>query len=318
MRTYEEIPTNKVVDKILRVMLMNFDHVVTTIIKSHDTDTMTITYCKEVLKVMKINKEALKSQVNLNNDVKSSQSVEEGEEIIQVEVKEGNYRGRGLAISTKEETTTSYHIMKEEMETILVLPIKEEDTITTTRKKCKHKTNIVENRYQNISENFDNPQSLFLIHHGYYALIDRNRRFIAKVKMTPNHLFSLKIHHENFSCLNSYVSSLAIINIPNGVCLTCKIGKKYRESFSTKKFWREKKILELFIHINIPIYGGNEYFITFVDNLSKKSWVYFLKQKSEACNVFKTFKTFVEKQIECKIKALRTDRGQEYLAWTFF
>jgi hypothetical protein len=33
---------------------------------------------------------------------------------------------------------------------------------------------------------------------------------------------------------------------------------------------------------------------------------------------FKTFKAFVEKQSGSRIKALRTDRGQEYLAGTSF
>ena len=43
------------------------------------------------------------------------------------------------------------------------------------------------------------------IHEGYCMLIDKNGRFVAKVKMTPNHLFPLKIHHEKLSCLSSFV-----------------------------------------------------------------------------------------------------------------
>ena len=43
MKVYEEeIPDNKVVEKSLCTMLMKFDHVVTTILESHDIDTMTI------------------------------------------------------------------------------------------------------------------------------------------------------------------------------------------------------------------------------------------------------------------------------------
>ncbi|RDX88925.1 hypothetical protein CR513_29416, partial [Mucuna pruriens] len=37
------------------------------------------------------------------------------------------------------------------------------------------------------------------IHHGHYMSIDRNGKFIVKVKMTLNHLFTLKIRHEKFS-----------------------------------------------------------------------------------------------------------------------
>ncbi|RDX84680.1 hypothetical protein CR513_34240, partial [Mucuna pruriens] len=43
MKVYgEDILNNKVVDKILRIMLIMFDHTVTTIIESHNTDIMTI------------------------------------------------------------------------------------------------------------------------------------------------------------------------------------------------------------------------------------------------------------------------------------
>jgi len=36
-------------------------------------------------------------------------------------------------------------------------------------------------------------------------LIDKNGRLVAKVKMTPNRLFPLKIHHEKLSCLSSVI-----------------------------------------------------------------------------------------------------------------
>lgn len=43
MRVYgEDIPDNKVVDKILCTMPMKYDHVVTMIIESHDIDAMTV------------------------------------------------------------------------------------------------------------------------------------------------------------------------------------------------------------------------------------------------------------------------------------
>ena len=50
-----------------------------------------------------------------------------------------------------------------------------------------------------------------------------------------------------------------------------------------------------------------------IDDFSRKVWVYFFKQKSDASNTLKNFKTFVERQNSYHIKILRTDRGQEYL-----
>jgi len=40
------------------------------------------------------------------------------------------------------------------------------------------------------------------IQKGYCTLIDRNGRFITKVKMTPNCLFPPRIKHDQFSCLS--------------------------------------------------------------------------------------------------------------------
>ncbi|MFS7946994.1 putative RNA-directed DNA polymerase [Helianthus anomalus] len=63
--------------------------------------------------------------------------------------------------------------------------------------------------------------------------------------------------------------------------------------------------------------GGCKYFITFIDDFSRKTWVYFLKLKSEALTYFKLFKKMVENQANYTLKTLRTDRGGEYCSNDF-
>jgi nicotinamide mononucleotide adenylyltransferase len=58
--------------------------------------------------------------------------------------------------------------------------------------------------------------------------------------------------------------------------------------------------------------GGKSYFVTFIDDHSRKVWVYFLKQKSEVYEVFKKWKAMVENETGLKIKKLRSDNGGEY------
>ena len=58
--------------------------------------------------------------------------------------------------------------------------------------------------------------------------------------------------------------------------------------------------------------GKNNYFLLFIDDFSRKTWVYFLKHKFEAFGAFKKFKAFVEKQSGHEIKALRSDRGGKF------
>lgn len=52
--------------------------------------------------------------------------------------------------------------------------------------------------------------------------------------------------------------------------------------------------------------------LTFIDDFSRKLWVYFLNEKLEALVVFKRFKAHVEKEANQFLKVLRTDRGRKF------
>jgi transposase InsO family protein len=77
------------------------------------------------------------------------------------------------------------------------------------------------------------------------------------------------------------------------------------------------------IHIDIcgPItpgsFSGKEYFITFIDDYSKKCWVYFLEKKSETFETFKKFKIIIEKMTRKNTRSLRLDRCGEYMSNEF-
>jgi transposase InsO family protein len=52
--------------------------------------------------------------------------------------------------------------------------------------------------------------------------------------------------------------------------------------------------------------------MSFIDDYSRKVWVYFLKNKSDAFATFKKWKAKVENQTGRKLKCLRIDNGTEY------
>ena len=54
------------------------------------------------------------------------------------------------------------------------------------------------------------------------------------------------------------------------------------------------------------------YFVTFIDDYTKKVWVYFMRHKSDTFAKFKLWKAEVENQTERTIKCLRSDNGTEY------
>ena len=57
--------------------------------------------------------------------------------------------------------------------------------------------------------------------------------------------------------------------------------------------------------------------MSFIDDYSRKTWVYLLKQKSQAFDVFKSCKAMVEKESDKFIKVLILDRGGEYMSNDF-
>lgn len=102
---------------------------------------------------------------------------------------------------------------------------------------------------------------------------------------------------------------------------SCLSGKITKSPFK-KKGERANGLLEL-IHSDVcgPISqsarGGYRYFITFTDDYSRYGYVYLMSHKSEAFDKFKEYRNEVENQLDKRIKALRTDRGGEYLSDEF-
>jgi hypothetical protein len=51
------------------------------------------------------------------------------------------------------------------------------------------------------------------------------------------------------------------------------------------------------------------YYVSFIDEFSRNTWIYFLRNKSKVFDRFKEFKALVENQTEKRIKVLRMDNG---------
>eukprot|EP00253_Pinus_taeda_P031110 PITA_31110 len=97
---------------------------------------------------------------------------------------------------------------------------------------------------------------------------------------------------------------------------TCVDSIKGKQTNKSKKGAnRSSDILEI-IHTDIcsPDMDshGQRYFISFIDDYSRYTYLYMLHKKSEALDAFKIFKAEVEKQCGKQIKIVRSDRGGEY------
>jgi transposase InsO family protein len=58
--------------------------------------------------------------------------------------------------------------------------------------------------------------------------------------------------------------------------------------------------------------GGARYFLSLVNDFSRRVWVYVLKSKEETFKRFKEWKAMVENQSERRVKRLRTDNRLEF------
>ncbi|RVW17810.1 Retrovirus-related Pol polyprotein from transposon TNT 1-94 [Vitis vinifera] len=102
------------------------------------------------------------------------------------------------------------------------------------------------------------------------------------------------------------------------MCESCILGKQKKVSFLKTGRTPKAEKLEL-VHTDLwgpsPVasLGGSRYYITFIDDSSRKVWVYFLKNKSDVFVTFKKWKAMVETETGLKVKCLRSDNGGEYI-----
>ena len=99
-------------------------------------------------------------------------------------------------------------------------------------------------------------------------------------------------------------------------------GKHKRVRFL--RFGKEKKSKKLeLVHTDVwgptqvSYLGGSKYYVTFIDDATRKTWVYCIQNKSDVFNTFKKWKALVENETWKKLKCLRSDNGGEYCSKDF-
>ncbi|TXG67707.1 hypothetical protein EZV62_008982 [Acer yangbiense] len=99
-------------------------------------------------------------------------------------------------------------------------------------------------------------------------------------------------------------------------CDHCVYGKMIRVKFNVAKHCTQS-ILD-YIHSDLwgpsrhVSMGGYRYFMSIIDDYSRRVWIYFMKTKDETLQKFKDWKVMIENQSGKRVKRLRTDNGLEY------
>ena len=73
------------------------------------------------------------------------------------------------------------------------------------------------------------------------------------------------------------------------------------------------------VHGPLPVrtHSGFRYWVSFIDDYTRFRAVFPLKAKSDTFEAFKAFKSYAENHHGTRIKALRDDKGGEYMSNAF-
>ncbi|KAL0279419.1 UNVERIFIED_CONTAM: hypothetical protein PYX00_000983 [Menopon gallinae] len=159
------------------------------------------------------------------------------------------------------------------------------------------------------------------------AIRQKNEKAIIATNNRDKQIDAMKWHrrlgHLNFIDLkkmekNRNENGVRIKKIEeNTNCDICIRGKLCRSPF-VKDTASKAKLLEI-IHSDVcgPMktesLGKSKYFVTFTDEKSRWTEVYFIRKKSQVLEKFKEFRAKMEKLTERKIKFLQSDNGTEYV-----
>jgi hypothetical protein len=116
-------------------------------------------------------------------------------------------------------------------------------------------------------------------------------------------------------CNQNMVTGLPLVSSRDVVCV---LDKHHWDNFDKRASWHALGPLQL-VHSDLcgpfpsPYFYGCKYFLTFIDDFSRRTWVYFLKLKSKVFHKLLAYKALVEKQSGHQIQKLRTNNGGEYV-----
>ena len=110
----------------------------------------------------------------------------------------------------------------------------------------------------------------------------------------------LNYHSLQHLCKDNTMTSIPMVSCKDGICFGCVLGKHHQDNFDKRASWHASIPLEL-VHSDLcgPLpfasFSGFKNFLTFIDDYSIRTWVYFLKLKRELFNMFLAYKALVEK-----------------------
>jgi transposase InsO family protein len=160
-----------------------------------------------------------------------------------------------------------------------------------------------------------------------YVLSEIGNEKCCLGKEDESWLWHRRMGHMHFDNLVKVSKREAVREMPqitkptNTLCKHCQQGKKTKTMFKSKEYSTTRP-LEI-VHTDLvgptttKVLKGEKYFMLLVDDYTRMTAVFFLKNKLEAFENFKIYKEMVENEMDSRIKCLRSDNGGEFTSKEF-
>ena len=131
-------------------------------------------------------------------------------------------------------------------------------------------------------------------------------------------LYHARIGHPSLSCLQllAFQGHLGSVQFQKFNCTSCHFGKQTKLPFNNSDSFSSTP----FDLIHYDIWGptpvsterGSRYFVIFIDDFSRYTWIYLLHHRSELVSIYQTFHKMIQTQFNRTVKVFQSNNAQEY------
>ena len=154
---------------------------------------------------------------------------------------------------------------------------------------------------------------------GLYHLTSQSSPAVCVSTDAPLLIYS-RLGHPSLSKFQKMVPRFSTLS--SLACESCQLGKHIRVSFPQCLNNRAKSPFEL---VHTDVWGpyrtastlGFQYFVTFIDDYSRCTWLFLMKNRAELYSIFQKFYAEILTQFNISFRVLRSDNAREYFSAPF-
>lgn len=107
------------------------------------------------------------------------------------------------------------------------------------------------------------------------------------------------------------------MNISDFKCSTCELAKSHRITYlpSSNKSSVPFDVMhsDVWGTERVPSISKARYFVTFIDECTRMTWISLLQNKTDVCQAFLEFHSMVKTQYKKEIRVFQSDNGKEFV-----